>query len=69
MNENFNDGNEAIETLKHHKVTAGELVAIIVVCNIIGACALKGADWLKKRRQAKINAEFENDDFFKLPEI
>ena len=57
--EMINNGIEIGRTFENHKsMTNGQIAAMVIICSIIGAGVIKGADWLKKRKQAKIQAEF-----------
>lgn len=58
--EMMNNGFEAVRTFDK-QVTVGQVVAAIIIFNVIGACVMKGAEWLKKREQAKKQAEINND--------
>ena len=58
-NETMNDGIETGRTFENHKsMTNGQIASAIIICSIIAAGVIKGADWLKKRKQAKMQAEF-----------
>ena len=60
--EMMNNGFEAVGTFENHKpVTVGQVVAAIIIFNIVGACVMKGTEWLRKREQAKKQAEIKND--------
>ena len=60
--EMMNNGFEAVGTFENHKqVTVGQVVAAIIIFNIVGACVMKGTEWLRKREQAKKQAEINND--------
>ena len=68
MDNNFNNeemmdnGIEAMGTFENHKqITVGQVVAVIIIFNIVGAGLMKGAEWLRKREQAKKQAEINND--------
>ena len=57
-----NNDIKAIGTFEKPKqVTIGQVVAAIIIFNIVGACVMKGTEWLKKREQAKKQAEINND--------
>ena len=58
--EMMNNGFEAVRTFDK-QVTVGQVVAAIIIFNVIGACVMKGTEWLKKREQAKKQAEINND--------
>ena len=58
--EMMNNGFEAVRTFDK-PVTVGQVVAAIIIFNVIGACVMKGTEWLKKREQAKKQAEINND--------
>lgn len=58
MENNFNNGFEAVGTFDK-QVTVGQVVAAIIIFNVIGACVMKGTEWLKKRKQAEINNDIE----------
>lgn len=64
MNNNFdnkvmmNDGIEAMGSGVNHKsMTNGQIAATVLICSIIAAGAIKGVDWLRKRKQAKKHVE------------
>lgn len=57
--EMINNGIETGRTFENHKsMTNGQIAAMIIIGSIICAGVIKGADWLKKRKQAKLQAEF-----------
>ena len=54
----MNEGIEAVGSGVNHKsMTNGQIAAMVIICSIIGAGVIKGADWLKKRKQAKLQTE------------
>jgi hypothetical protein len=59
--EMMNNGFEAVGIEKPKQVTLGQVVAAIIIFNIVGACVMKGTEWLRKREQAKKQAEINND--------
>ena len=59
--EMMNNGFEAVGIEKPKQVTLGQVVAAIIIFNIVGAWVMKGTEWLKKREQAKKQAEINND--------
>ena len=62
MENNFNNEEMMNNGFENHKpVTVGQVVAAIIIFNIVGACVMKGTEWLRKREQAKKQAEINND--------
>jgi hypothetical protein len=60
--EMVDNGFKADGTFKNHnQVTIGQVVAAIIIFNVVGACVMKGAEWLKKRERAKKQVEVNND--------
>nr|DAR78136.1 MAG TPA: hypothetical protein [Caudoviricetes sp.] len=60
--EMVNNGFKADGTFKNHnQVTIGQVVAAIIIFNVVGACVMKGTEWLKKRERAKKQVEVNND--------
>ena len=60
--EMMNNGFEAVGTFEKPKqVTIGQVVAAIIILNVVGAGVMKGTEWLTKRDQAKKQAEINND--------
>lgn len=60
--EMVDNGFKADGTFKNHnQVTIGQVVAAIIIFNVVGACVMKGTEWLKKRERAKKQVEVNND--------
>lgn len=50
--EMVDNGFKADGTFKNHnQVTIGQVVAAIIIFNVVGACAMKGTEWLKKKKR------------------
>lgn len=57
-----NNGVKALNNFGSHKpVTVGQVVAAIVIFNVVGACVMKGTEWLRKKEKARRLAEINND--------
>ena len=56
--EMMNNGIEVIGTFENRKyLTVGQLVAATIILNIVGVCVMKGAEWVRKKKQTKKQVE------------